>query len=156
MHLKKHSSKTRVTQLFRIVKLLLLKVLLPRHAWQKQVSRSIFLLFLVKMSTFQQPATSPQMCLSPVFCRSVTGQFSKSRHHRLQWGSVRNPGPWLVDNTGPGPFTKFLQHLLHCGSDRIPHDHLQASLENPGAWLVNNNTGSWLGDSWINTAWFSA
>ena len=67
----KLETKFSFLKLFRIVKLLLWKVLLPRHARQKQVSRSIFLLFLVKMSTFQQPATSPQMCLSPVFCRSI-------------------------------------------------------------------------------------
>ena len=105
------------------------------------------------------------------FAGPSTGQFAKSRQHLLQWRSVwqtrgvlplhflarlQNPGAWLVDNTGAGPFTKFRQHLLQCGSDRIPRDHLQASLQNPDAWLVNNNTGSWLGDSWINTAWFSA
>ena len=107
-------------QLFRIIKLLLWKVLLlPRHARQKQVSRSIFLQFLVKISTFQQLAPSPQMCLSPVFCRSVYRPVCKIPATSASM-AISGTNARCFAGTFPGQFTKYRrvigwQHWLMIG-----------------------------------------
>ena len=138
MHLKKHSSKTRVTQLFRIVKLLLLKVLLPRHAWQKQVSRSIFLQFLVKISTFQQPATSPQMCLSPVFCPSVYRPLGKIPAKSASMG-ISATNALCFAGTFPGQFTKYRRVIGRQHWLRSVH---KVPATSPSMWIRPNTARS--------------
>ena len=70
------------------------------------MSRSIFLLFPVKMSSFQQPARSPQMCLSPVFCPSVYRPVGKIPATSASMGSSATNARCFAD-TFPGQFTKY-------------------------------------------------